>query len=88
MSDSDDLVYNFAGIESLAGAINTFVSDMNANLGEVDSEFKNLLAQGWQGAAAHAFTGCSSKWHAGAEQMAATLQKLSQSVGTASANMQ
>src|SRR5690348_14489613 len=84
----DDLVYNFSGIDSVAGAISTFVTDMNNQLDEVDSTFKNLLAQGWQGRAADAFTGCSAKWHAGAAQMAATLQKLSSAVGNAGVNMQ
>jgi WXG100 family type VII secretion target len=84
----DSIVYNFAGIDSVAGSINAFVTQMNNDLGEVDQSFKNLLANGWQGAGADAFTGCSAKWHQNANQMAETLQRLSQKVGSAAANMQ
>jgi WXG100 family type VII secretion target len=83
----DNLVYNFAGIDTMSASIAGFVSAMNADLAEVDSKFQNLLAEGWQGKAAESFFACSRKWHSGAEQMAQTLQRLSSAVGTAGANM-
>lgn len=82
-----DIVYNFSGIDTLSGSISAFVSDMNEQLSSVDSVFKNLLGQGWQGKGADAFNGCSAKWHSSANQMASTLQQLSQKVGNAAANM-
>jgi WXG100 family type VII secretion target len=85
---SDDLVYNFGGIDSMSASIAAFVSNMDSDLAEVDAKFNNLLAEGWTGSAADAFHQCSNKWHQGAQQMAATLQKLSSAVGTAGANMQ
>lgn len=85
---TDDLVYDFNGISSLSGSINAFVSQMNEHLGEVDRTFNNLLANGWSGAGADAFQGCSVKWHGNADQMAQTLQTLSQKVGDAAVNMQ
>jgi WXG100 family type VII secretion target len=84
----DSIIYNFASIDSVAGSINSFVTQMNNDLGEVDKTFKDLLANGWQGAGADAFTGCSAKWHQNANQMAETLQRLSQKVGNAAVNMQ
>ena len=85
---SDSLVYDFHGISSLSGSIGAFVTQMNQHLDEVDRTFKNLLANGWSGAGADAFQGCSVKWHSGADQMATTLQSLATKVGNAAANMQ
>jgi WXG100 family type VII secretion target len=82
------MLYNFDGISSVAGSITTFVNDMNQTLSEVDTTFRNLLAEGWSGPAADAFQGCSTKWHQNANQMAETLQHLSQKVGNAAVNMQ
>ena len=84
----ENLVYDFNGINSLAGAITAFVAQMNEHLAQVDRTFNNLLAHGWSGAAADAFQGCSTKWHANADQMANTLQTLSTRVGNAAGNMQ
>lgn len=84
----DSIIYNFASIDSVAASINAFVSQMNNDLAEVDQTFKNLLANGWQGAGADAFSGCSARWHQSANQMAETLQRLSQKVGNAAVNMQ
>jgi WXG100 family type VII secretion target len=84
---SDDIVYDFSGIDSISGQINAFVNHMNDKLDEVDRTFKNLLANGWEGKGADAFTGCSAKWHASAGQMAATLNQLSSKVGKAGADM-
>jgi WXG100 family type VII secretion target len=83
----DNLVYNFAGIDTMAASIATFVSNMNSDLAEVDAKFQHLVAEGWHGKAAEAFYACSRQWHSGADQMAQTLQKLSSAVGTAGANM-
>lgn len=87
MSVNDDLLYNYDGIDSVAGAITSFVHQMNANLDEVDVKFKTLIHNGWHGAGADAFTGQSAKWHAAANEMAATLQKLSAKTGDASIHM-
>jgi WXG100 family type VII secretion target len=88
MGASDDLLYNYAGIDTVAGAISSFVSQMNANLDEVDAKFKNLIAAGWHGAGANAFQGKSAQWHAAANEMATTLQRLSTKVGDAAVHMQ
>ena len=85
---SQPLVYGFESISSISGTIAAFVNDMNETLNQVDTTFRNLLADGWTGPAAEAFAGCSQKWHQNADQMAQTLQMLSQKVGTAGANMQ
>jgi WXG100 family type VII secretion target len=85
---SDNLVYDFNGITSLSGSIGAFVAQMNEHLAEVDRTFNNLLANGWTGAGADAFHGCSVKWHSNANQMASTLQTLSAKVGNAAVNMQ
>jgi WXG100 family type VII secretion target len=82
-----DIVYDFSGIDTLSGSIASFVAQMNEHLNEVDRTFNNLLANGWQGAAADAFQGCSQRWHANANQMADTLHMLATKVGNASANM-
>jgi WXG100 family type VII secretion target len=85
--DGDNLVYNFGGIDTMAGSIASFVAQMNADLAEVDQKFQHLVGEGWHGKAAESFYACSQKWHQGADQMAQTLQKLSSAVGTAGANM-
>jgi WXG100 family type VII secretion target len=87
MSDADDLVYNYGGISTIAGAIDSFVGQMRANLDEVDTEFKNLIAHGWTGSGSDAFNNCSSKWHAAAEEMAQTLNTLKQKVDNAGIHM-
>lgn len=83
----DDIVYDFGGIDTISGSISAFVNHMNEKLDEVDRTFKNLLAQGWTGQGANAFSGCSVKWHGSAGQMAATLHQLSVKVGKAGADM-
>jgi WXG100 family type VII secretion target len=88
MGASDDLLYDYAGIDTVSGAIASFVGQMNANLDEVDTKFKTLIADGWHGAGANAFQGKSAQWHAAANEMAATLQKLSTKVGDAGVHMQ
>jgi WXG100 family type VII secretion target len=86
--EADDLLYNYEGISSVSGAIESFVGQMNANLDEVDAVFRNLLANGWGGSTgASAFQAQSTKWHAGANEMATTLRSLSTKVGDAGINM-
>jgi WXG100 family type VII secretion target len=85
---SDNLVYDFGGIDSLSGSIAAFVTQMNQHLDEVDRTFNNLIANGWSGAGADAFQGASTQWHNLADQMATTLQSLSTKVGNAAVNMQ
>jgi WXG100 family type VII secretion target len=82
-----DIVYDFGGIDTISGSIAAFVSQMNEHLDEVDRTFKNLMANGWEGKGSEAFSGCSARWHASANQMASTLHQLSQKVGNAGANM-
>ncbi len=82
------IAYNFEGINSVSGSIAAFVRDMNETLNQVDTTFRNLLAEGWTGTTAEAFAGCSQKWHHNADQMAQTLQHLAQKVGNAAVNMQ
>jgi WXG100 family type VII secretion target len=84
----DALVYNFDGINTVAGQVAAFTADMNAQLADVDKTFQNLLADGWQGAGANAFQGASVAWHKSADQMTQTLQQLAQKVGNAAVNMQ
>ncbi|MBO0866998.1 MAG: WXG100 family type VII secretion target [Micromonosporaceae bacterium] len=81
------LQYNFVGIEAVASEITNFVNEMNNQLSTLDTEFKGLLADGWEGQAANSFQACSAKWNSGAQQMAQTLQQLSAKVGQASADM-
>ena len=86
--NADDLLYNYEGISSVSGAIESFVAQMNANLDEVDATFRNLLANGWGGSeGAAAFQAQSAKWHTGANDMATTLRTLSTKVGDAGINM-
>jgi WXG100 family type VII secretion target len=82
------IVYDFAGIDSVAGQIEAFVADMNQTLSDVDAKFRNLLANGWAGAAADAFNTQSAQWHKKADEMATTLRRLSTAAGNASVNMQ
>ncbi|GIG57041.1 hypothetical protein Lfu02_14130 [Longispora fulva] len=82
------LVYDFGTIDSVSGQIETFVRDMNQTLEDTDKVFRNLLANGWSGKGAEAFTGASQRWHQQADAMAATLRRLSSSVGNAAVNMQ
>ncbi len=85
---SDHIVYDFGGIDTTSASIAAFVGQMNQQLSDVDRMFNNLLANGWTGAGANAFQGCSTQWHTNADQMAQTLQMLGQKVGTAGVNMQ
>lgn len=82
------IVYDFAGIDAVAGQIEAFVSQMNATLGDVDSKFRSLLADGWTGAGADSFGVQSQKWHRDADQMASTLRRLSAAAGNSAVNMQ
>jgi len=85
---SDHLVYDFGGIDTVSASIAAFVGQMNGQLADVDRAFNGLLANGWTGAGANAFQGCSVQWHSNADAMAQTLQMLGQKVGTAAVNMQ
>jgi WXG100 family type VII secretion target len=85
---SSPIVYDFAGIDSMAGQIESFVADMNGTLGDVDAKFRTLLANEWTGAAADAFGVQSSIWHKKADEIAASLRRLASAAGTASINMQ
>jgi WXG100 family type VII secretion target len=87
MSASDDLLYVYGGIESVSSAISSFVATMNAELDDVDSVFKSLIAQGWHGTGANAFQGKSAQWHAAANEMAATLHRLSAKVSDSAVQM-
>ena len=82
------IVYDFAGIDTVAAQIEAFVADMNQTLNDVDKKFGNLLANGWQGPAAEAFGTQSDRWHKDAERMASTLRRLSSAAGNAAVNMQ
>jgi WXG100 family type VII secretion target len=88
MSDPNDLLYNYEGIDSVSAAISAFVRQMNTNLDEVDAKFKNLIANGWTGKGADAFQGKSAQWHSAATEMAQTLHQLSTKVGDAGLRMQ
>jgi WXG100 family type VII secretion target len=83
----DDLLYAYGGIESVSSAIASFVSTMNSELDAVDSRFQGLIAQGWHGTGANAFYTKSQQWHAAANEMAATLQRLSTKVNDAGVQM-
>jgi WXG100 family type VII secretion target len=83
----DSIVYQFGGIESVAGAIQSFVGQMNSKLDEVDGTFNSLIANGWSGQGADAFQQCKQQWHQGAQDMAQTLHSLSQKVNEASTQM-
>ena len=88
--EADDIVYNYDGISTVAGAIERFVAQMNENLGEVDTTFMNLLAKGWTGEDGQgraAFLAQSAKWHQGADAMAATLRSLAPAVQNAGVEM-
>jgi len=88
MSNDGAIVYDFGGIDSMAGQINSFVAQMNGTLAGVDAKFRSLLAAGWTGAGADAFGVQSARWHKDADAMAATLQRLSAAAGNAAMNMQ
>jgi WXG100 family type VII secretion target len=87
MTNDGGMVYDFGGIESISARVKSFVDDMNNTLGEVDSEFGRLLANGWSGSGARAFEAHSRKWHGQATQMAETLTRLAHKVSNAGSNM-
>jgi WXG100 family type VII secretion target len=89
MNNADDLLYNYEGINSVSGAIESFIHQMNTNLEEVEATFRNLLAHGWGGerGGADAFRAQSAKWHTGAAEMATTLRSLSTTVLNSGINM-
>jgi len=89
MSNGTDgeLVYDFAGMDTITASINAFVADMNANLDDVDRTFQAMLDSGWHGTGSDKFAPCSQRWHANAAALAATLQDLAKRVGNAAANM-
>jgi WXG100 family type VII secretion target len=85
---SDEIVYRYAGINTVSEAIAAFVRQMNANLADVDAEFRRLLANGWHGVAADAFQTQSQIWHQAATEIEHTLARLGTTVGQAAVNMQ
>jgi WXG100 family type VII secretion target len=87
MVDTDNLYYDFAGITNIADAINRFCSDMDQQLGDVESTFNNLIANGWSGAGADQFGIQQKKWHTNAADLKATLQLLGTKVGNAAFHM-
>jgi WXG100 family type VII secretion target len=86
MSDGE-LIYDFNGINTITDSINTFVSDMNANLADVDSTFQTMLNNGWHGKGSDKFAPCSKRWHDNADALTQTLHQLGAKAGNAAANM-
>jgi WXG100 family type VII secretion target len=88
MGQSDGvIVYNFQGIDTIVGAINTFVTDMDHNLRDLESTFTRLLADGWTGPGSGDFDHCRTQWSAGADQLRSTLGDLATRLGNAAGNM-
>ncbi|GAA5188685.1 hypothetical protein GCM10023322_39910 [Rugosimonospora acidiphila] len=83
-TSGDGIVYNFAHIETVGGAIDAFIRQMDQHLDDVDAAFKAL---NWTGAAKDEFTTYRNKWRAEADDMAATLRTLSKTVGDVRENM-
>jgi WXG100 family type VII secretion target len=83
-----DLAYAYEQIEQMAGQLKNFVGQLEARLsGDVDREFKNLVANGWTGKGANAFQNASATWHGKTLEMNTTLTQLQTALSTAGTDM-
>ena len=88
-ADGNDLAYDYAAISGMASQLRGFVSNLDARLSnDVDQQFKNLLANGWSGAAADSFQTASAAWHQLVGEMNMALTQLHGAVDTSGTDMQ
>jgi WXG100 family type VII secretion target len=82
------ITYNFAAISDVASAIGTYEGAMDGALQELYSQFNQLFAQDWQGAAGQACDDARRKWNEGAAEIKAALGQVGLKLGASAERMQ
>jgi WXG100 family type VII secretion target len=82
------ITYNFGQITDVAAAIGTFEGAMDGSLQELYTQFTQLFAQDWQGAAGQACDEARTKWNQGADQIKAALGQVGLKLGASAERMQ
>ena len=79
-----DLAFIYHQIDDMVVQLKSFVGQLETRLtGDVDREFKNLVAHGWGGEASQAFDRASAAWHQKTTEMGTTLTQLHGALNTA-----
>lgn len=82
-----DIRYNFGQIHDVSGAVASFTSSMDAELQALYTQFTQLFAQDWEGAAGQAVDEARRKWNEGAAEIKLALSQVGVKLGTAADRM-
>ena len=82
------ITYNFGQITDVATAIGTYQGRMDAELGDLYTQFTSLFAQDWQGPAGQACDEARQKWDQGAQEIKAALSQVGVKLGASADRMQ
>ncbi|TDC26915.1 WXG100 family type VII secretion target [Micromonospora sp. 15K316] len=82
------ITYNFGQISDVATAIGTYQGHMDGALQDLYTQFTQLFAADWQGAAGQACDEARQKWNQGAEEIKSALMRVGVKLGASADRMQ
>jgi WXG100 family type VII secretion target len=82
------ITYNFGAITDVASAIGTYEGTMDASLQDLYTQFTQLFAGDWSGAAGQACDEARTKWNQGATEIKEALGRLGVKLGASADRMQ
>lgn len=82
------ITYNFGEITDVATAIGTFQATMDGSLQDLYTQFTQLFAADWQGAAGQACDEARQKWNQGATEIKGALASVGVKLGASAERMQ
>jgi WXG100 family type VII secretion target len=85
---SSPITYNFGQISDVATAIGTYQGQMDGSLQDLYTQFTQLFAADWQGAAGQACDDARQKWNQGATEIKEALSRVGVKLGASAERMQ
>ncbi|SIR64906.1 WXG100 family type VII secretion target [Micromonospora avicenniae] len=82
------ITYNFGQISDVATAIGTYQGHMDGALQDLYTQFTQLFAADWQGAAGQACDEARQKWNQGANEIKDALMRVGVKLGASADRMQ
>jgi WXG100 family type VII secretion target len=82
------ITYNFGQITDVATAIGTYQGRMDAELQDLYTQFTQLFAQDWSGAAGQACDEARQQWNQGATEIKQALASVGVKLGASAERMQ
>lgn len=81
------ITYNFGQIQDVAMAISTFTGAMEGSLEDLYTQFTQLFAADWHGAAGQAVDAARVQWNQGAAEIKAALMQVGVKLGASAERM-